>query len=93
MQEVIVINKERLARGTCQINKISINFMVWSHINYVVLRPTVRLELEFRFINLGRHVCICFHRARPYQFYKSVPFPSVGHDKYKILPRKTGITL
>ena len=74
--------------------------MVWSHINNVVLRPLVRLELEFRFFNLGRHeigenrsVSVCFDRARPHQFYKSVPFPSVGHDKCQILPRKTGITL
>ena len=24
---------------------------------------------------------------------KSVPFPSVGHDRWKILPLKTGVTL
>ena len=44
--------------------------------------------------NILLHIVQCFiYRAHPHRYNKSVPFPSVGNDRWKILPHKTAVTL
>ena len=38
-------------------------------------------------------VAFYLFRVRPHRFNKSVSFPSVGHDRWMILSRKTSVTL